>query len=54
MSAQISPTACECRTGRQPDPDKTVYDAFLFSKELNAEVELPFSTYVSALFAPLW
>ena len=43
-----------CRTGRQPDPNKTVYDAYLFSKELNADVDLPFSTYVTALLAPLW
>ena len=42
------------RTGRQPDPNKTVYDAYLFSKELNADMDLPFSTYVTALLAPLW
>ena len=41
------------RTGKTPEPDRTVYDAFLFHAPLNADVELPFSTYVSALFSPL-
>ena len=41
------------RTGRTPDPDKTVYDAYLFHKPLMSDADLPFSTYLASLFSPL-
>ena len=44
---------CVCRSGRQPDPARTRYDALLFGCELNEDGPLSAMDYVNLALTPL-
>lgn len=51
--AQVEQLRCGCRTGRQPDPNRTSYDAYLYAFLIDVSLNASPLAFLNATCAPV-